>query len=186
MEVVQFLFFYFLKVIAKLCVCIRIAIAEINSVIGMLEVVLKSQGKISILEVRVELNSVFYAANVGSSSNPSLFFFSEGRLAICEYTITMIEKTPSFLVIKDIELVSSFCFITNFKIEPIVVSFGVDIAPQHKIIFSMGSFTNDIQIPRLDGRVKLQLVGDSEWFRGLSLCNCFMFSKKFNLGNWKK
>ena len=119
----------------------------------MLKGVSECERVVASLEVRLMLSSVvvLVVAHILSSSRPALFFIFLSKLL---HSLRVAENFHAFVVetlrldhVKQVKLnFSSFLNVSHSEVEPLCMSFGVDIVLNHQIVLLLAHFADELEI----------------------------------------
>lgn len=119
----------------------------------MLKGVSECERVIASLEVRLVLSSVvvLVVAHVLSSSGPALFFVFLGELLrslrVIEDFHALVVETLRLDHIEQVKLnFRSFLYVGHSEVEPLCMSFGVDIVLNYQIVLMVAHFADELEI----------------------------------------
>lgn len=121
---------------------IRVTVTEVNRVLGTLELILEGEGEVNVFEVGVKLNPVLVVPYVSPCPDPSDLVVAKSRLTVCQYPGTMVKQSTRLLVVQNVEFEQTGLLIFDSEVEPVVVSFGIDVVAQQQVVFVIDSLAD--------------------------------------------
>lgn len=91
MKVSELFLLDLLQIVTQLRIGIGVAVAKVDSVVGVLEVILETQSKIIVFKLWVKLDPVLGVVYVAACAHPALLLLPERMLTVGEDSIALIE-----------------------------------------------------------------------------------------------